>query len=55
MVIIYVHKEELFMATIVLGCDRNGVNDAKFQNTVAKILEKAGHTVEKLEINHYLP
>lgn len=38
------------MATIVLGCDTNGVNDAKCQNTVAKILEKAGNTVEKLSI-----
>lgn len=39
-----------FMATIVLGCDRNGANDSSCQNTVAKVLEKAGHTVEKLSI-----
>lgn len=39
------------MATIMLGCDKNGVNDRGFQNTVAKILENAGNTVEKLEID----
>lgn len=38
------------MSTIVLGCDDNGVNDAEYQNTVASILEKAGHTVEKCAI-----
>ena len=38
------------MAEIVLGCDRNGHNDAEYQNTVASILEKAGHTVEKTAI-----
>ena len=37
------------MSSIVLGCDSNG-NDKTCQNTVAKILEKAGHTVEKLSI-----
>lgn len=37
------------MATIVLGCDSNG-NDKKCQDTVAKILEKAGHKIEKLSI-----
>ena len=38
------------MANIVLGCDTNGVNDSGCQNTVASILEKAGHKVEKLPI-----
>ena len=38
------------MATIILGCDTNGVHDKQFQNTVANALEKAGHTVEKLTI-----
>ena len=38
------------MASIVLGCDSNGVNDKECQNTVAKILEKAGYTVKKLPI-----
>lgn len=38
------------MATIVLGCDRNGSNDSNAQDTIAKILKKAGHTVEKLSI-----
>ncbi len=38
------------MAAIVLGCDDNGYNDAEYQSTVAKILEKAGHTVEKCAI-----
>lgn len=38
------------MSTIVLGCDDNGVNDAEYQSTVASILEKAGHTVEKCAI-----
>lgn len=37
------------MATIILGCDSNG-NDKNCQDTVAKILEKAGHNVKKLEI-----
>lgn len=43
------------MATVVLGCDRNGLNDTGCQNTIAKALEKAGHTVEKLSIgpNYY--
>ena len=38
------------MSTIVLGCDDNGVSDAEYQSTVASILEKAGHTVEKCAI-----
>lgn len=38
------------MSTIVLGCDINSSNDKKCQDTIAKILEKAGHTVEKLAI-----
>lgn len=38
------------MSTIVLGCDDNGYNDAEYQSTVASILEKAGHTVEKCAI-----
>ena len=38
------------MSTIVLGCDDNDVNDAEYQSTVASILEKAGHTVEKCAI-----
>ena len=38
------------MSTIVLGCDDNGVNDSEYQSTVASILEKAGHTVEKCAI-----
>lgn len=38
------------MSTIVLGCDENG-DDSKWQDTVAKALEKQGHTVEKLEID----
>ena len=38
------------MSTVVLGCDRNNGNDSNFQNTVAKALEKQGHTVEKLGI-----
>lgn len=37
------------MSKIVLGCDSNG-NDKKCQDTVASILEKAGHDVEKLSI-----
>lgn len=37
------------MVNIVLGCDRNG-NDQEYQSTVAQVLEQAGHTVEKLEI-----
>lgn len=38
------------MAQVVLGCDSNGVDDANYQSTVASILEKAGHTVEKCAI-----
>ena len=38
------------MSYIVLGCDENDVNDAEYQSTVASILEKAGHTVEKCAI-----
>lgn len=38
-----------YLSTIVLGCDSNG-NDKKCQDTVAKILEKAGHNVTKLGI-----
>lgn len=38
------------MATIVLGCDSNGVNDKQCRDTVAKLLEKEGHKVEKLSI-----
>ena len=38
------------MSDIVLGCDYNGMNDSGCQNAVAKVLEKAGHTVEKLGI-----
>lgn len=38
------------MADVVLGCDSNGVNDSGCQNTIAQILEKAGHKVEKLGI-----
>ena len=43
------------MATIVLGCDKNSSNDSAYQNTVASILKKAGHKVEKLPIgpNHF--
>jgi len=37
------------MATILLGCDRNG-NDESTRDTVAKILRKAGHTVEVLGV-----
>ena len=39
------------MATIILGCDENNSNDHKVQNTVAKILEKAGHKVTKLKVD----
>lgn len=39
------------MASIVLGCDKNGVNDKQCRDTVAKLLEKAGHKVEKLSID----
>lgn len=39
------------MSYVVLGCDRNNGNDSNFQNTVAKALEKQGHTVEKLAIH----
>ena len=38
------------MATVILGCDRNNGNDSNCQNEVAKVLESAGNTVEKLEI-----
>ena len=38
------------MVNIVLGCDSNGHDDAAYQSTVANILEKAGHTVEKCDI-----
>lgn len=38
------------MSTVILGCDTNSSNDSKCQNTVAKVLEKAGHKVEKLSI-----
>lgn len=38
------------MSTVILGCDRNNGSDSTWQNTVAKTLEKAGHTVEKLSI-----
>ena len=38
------------MSYVVLGCDINNGNDSNFQNTVAKALEKQGHTVEKLTI-----
>ena len=39
------------MANIILGCDLNSVSsDQKNQSTVAKILEDAGHSVEKLAI-----
>ena len=39
------------MSTIVLGCDDNDGKNAEWQNTVAKALEDAGHTVEKLPID----
>lgn len=39
------------MADVVLGCDRNNGNDSAFQNAVAKVLENAGHKVEKLQIH----
>ena len=35
---------------VVLGCDRNGNDDSNYQSTVAGIIEQAGYTVEKLEI-----
>lgn len=38
------------MSSVVLGCDINASNDAEVQNYVAKKLESAGHSVEKLEI-----
>lgn len=38
------------MASIVLGCDDNGVNDAGCQSTVKKVLESGGHSVESLPI-----
>ena len=39
------------MATIVIGVDKNlsPDEDYAFQNAVGDVLEKAGHTVEKLE------
>lgn len=37
------------MVNIVLGCDIN-TNDGPYQSTVAQVLEQAGHTVEKLDI-----
>ena len=39
------------MADVVLGCDINSGNDASCQNTVASVIEGAGHKVEKLEIH----
>ena len=39
------------MTTIVLGCDRNGKNDAAYQNQVASIFRQAGYTVEKLAVS----
>ena len=39
------------MANIVLGCDKNNSNDTKYRDTVAQILTKAGHNVEKLTIS----
>ena len=39
------------MSTVVLGCDDNDGKNAEWQNTVAKALEDAGHTVEKLPID----
>lgn len=38
------------MSTVVIGCDTNNGNDSKFQNAVAKILNKQGHKTEKLSI-----
>lgn len=38
------------MSYVVVGCDVNQGNDSEVQNTVAKALEKQGHTVEKLAI-----
>ena len=38
------------MATVILGCDINNGSNSKWQDTVAKALEKAGNTVEKLTI-----
>ena len=38
------------MSTVILGCDINSSNDSACQSTVAKIIEKAGNTVEKLTI-----
>lgn len=40
----------LFLSYVVVGCDVNQGNDSTVQNTVAKALEKQGHTVEKLAI-----
>ena len=42
--------ECIILSTIVLGCDSNGVNDKGCRDTVAKLLENAGHKVEKLSI-----
>lgn len=38
------------MSTVILGCDRNASNDSACQDAVAKAIEKAGNTVEKLGI-----
>ena len=38
------------MAHVVIGCDNNNGKDHDFQNTVAKALEKQGHTVEKYPV-----
>lgn len=38
------------MSYVVIGCDNNNGKDHDFQNTVAKALEKQGHTVEKYPI-----
>lgn len=38
------------MSNVVIGCDSNNGNDSKFQSTVAKLLTKQGHKVEKLSI-----
>jgi len=38
------------MASIVLGCDSNGVDDSGCQNAIKEILEKAGNEVEPLGI-----
>lgn len=41
------------MSTVILGCDKNGSGDSKWQNTIAKALEKQGHSVHKLDIVSY--